>query len=93
MFTLLGVQILSIGSFAKVFSYAERFDRNTISLERVLNRVTLETGLLLGGALFLAGFAGCALGCLEMGRQRIWSPRGGARQFFSGPCGFSSAFR
>jgi glycosyltransferase involved in cell wall biosynthesis len=60
IFTLLGVQILSIGSFAKVFSYAERFDRNTVSLKRVLKRVTLEAGLLLGGALFLAGFAGCA---------------------------------
>jgi hypothetical protein len=60
IFTLLGVQILSIGSFAKVFSYAERFDRNTVSLKRVLRRVTLETGLLLGGVLFLAGFAGCA---------------------------------
>ena len=60
MFTLLGVQILSIGSFAKVFSYAERFDRNTVSLKRVLKRVRLETGLLLGGALFLMGCAGCA---------------------------------
>jgi len=60
IFTLLGVQILSIGTFAKVFSYSERFDRATISLKRVLKRVTLETGLLLGGVLFLAGFAGCA---------------------------------
>jgi glycosyltransferase involved in cell wall biosynthesis len=60
IFTLLGVQILSIGSFAKVFSYAERFDKNTVSIKRVLKRVTLETGLLLGGALLLAGFAGCA---------------------------------
>src|SRR5271163_1509891 len=59
IFTLLGVQILSIGTFAKVFSYAERFDRNTVSLKRLLKRVTLESGLLLGGALFLAGFAGC----------------------------------
>ena len=60
IFTLLGAQILSIGAFAKVFSYAERFDRGTVSLKRVLRRVTLETGLLAGGALFLAGFAGCA---------------------------------
>jgi glycosyltransferase involved in cell wall biosynthesis len=60
IFTLLGAQILSIGAFAKVFSYAERFDRGTVSLKRVLRRVTLETGLLLGGALFVAGFAGCA---------------------------------
>jgi len=59
IFTLLGVQILSIGAFAKVFSYAERFDRRSLSLRRVLKRVTLEAGLLLGGALFLAGFAGC----------------------------------
>jgi glycosyltransferase involved in cell wall biosynthesis len=60
IFTLLGAQILSIGAFAKVFSYAERFDRNTVSLKRVLRRVTLESGLLLGGALFLTGFVGCA---------------------------------
>lgn len=60
IFTLLGVQILSIGTFAKVFSYSERFDRGTVSLKRALKRVTLESGLLLGGALFLAGFAGCA---------------------------------
>ena len=61
IFTLLGAQILSIGAFAKVFSYAERFDRSgTVSLKRLLKRVTLESGLLLGGALFLSGFAGCA---------------------------------
>jgi len=60
IFTLLGAQILSIGAFAKVFSYAERFDRRSVSLRRVLKRVTLETGLLLGGGLSLMGFAGCA---------------------------------
>ena len=60
IFTLMGAQILSIGAFAKVFSYAERFDRGTVSLKRVLRRVTLESGLLVGGLLFIAGFAGCA---------------------------------
>jgi len=61
IFTLLGAQILSIGAFAKVFSYSERFDRRgTVSLKRVLKRVTLESGLALGGFLFLAGLAGCA---------------------------------
>jgi hypothetical protein len=60
IFTLLGMQILSIGAFAKVFSYAERFDRRSVSLRRLLKRVTLESGLFFGGALFLAGFAGCA---------------------------------
>src|SRR5580700_3613290 len=60
MFTLLGVQILSIGAFAKVFSYAERFDRKNVSLRRALTHVRFETGLLLGGGLFLVGFLGCA---------------------------------
>src|SRR5262249_21767104 len=60
IFTLLGVQILSIGAFAKVFSYAERFDTGTISLKRVLRRITLETGLVVGGIVFLAGLLGCA---------------------------------
>jgi len=60
IFTLLGVQILSIGAFAKVFSYAQRFDRHSVSLRRVLKSVTLETGLLAGGGLFLMGFTGCA---------------------------------
>jgi glycosyltransferase involved in cell wall biosynthesis len=60
IFTLLGVQTLSIGAFAKLFSYAERFDRGSVSLKRLLKRITLESGLLLGGALFLIGFSGCA---------------------------------
>ena len=59
-FTLLGAQIVSIGAFAKVFSYSERFDRGTVSLKRVLKRVTLETGLIVGGGLTLLGFGGCA---------------------------------
>jgi len=59
IFTLLGAQILSIGAFAKVFSYAARFDRGTISLKRLLKRITLETGLLFGGLILLAGLIGC----------------------------------
>jgi glycosyltransferase involved in cell wall biosynthesis len=59
IFTLLGVQILSIGAFAKVFSYAERFDRGNVSLNRVLAHVTLEKGLLLGGIVFAVGMGGC----------------------------------
>jgi glycosyltransferase involved in cell wall biosynthesis len=60
IFTLLGAQILSIGAFAKVFSYAARFDKGAISMKRGLRRITLESGLLVGAALFLTGFAGCA---------------------------------
>lgn len=61
IFTLLGAQVLSIGAFAKVFSYAERFDRGTISLKRALRRIKLESGLVFGGLLSLAGFIGCAV--------------------------------
>jgi len=60
IFTLLGVQILSIGAFAKVFSYAERFDRGNVSLKRALAHVTLESGLMIGGVVFAIGFGGCA---------------------------------
>jgi glycosyltransferase involved in cell wall biosynthesis len=61
IFTLLGAQILSIGAFAKVFSYSERFDRGTVSLKRALHRFNLEAGLIFGGGLLVTGFVGCAL--------------------------------
>lgn len=60
IFTQMGAEIIIVGLFAKVFSYAERFDRSPISLERLLRRVKLEHGLLAGAVLFLAGFAGSA---------------------------------
>ena len=60
IFTLMGAQIIAIGFFAKAFSYAERFDRNPVSLKRMLRHVQLEHGLALGGVLFLVGFLGCA---------------------------------
>jgi glycosyltransferase involved in cell wall biosynthesis len=60
IFTLMGAQLVAVGFFAKAFSYAERFDRNPISLKRMLRHVQLEHGLVLGGVLFLAGFLGCA---------------------------------
>jgi glycosyltransferase involved in cell wall biosynthesis len=59
IFTLMGAQIISVGFFAKVFSYAERFDRRSVSLRRLLKRVTLESGLLIGGISFLTGSIGC----------------------------------
>jgi glycosyltransferase involved in cell wall biosynthesis len=58
IFTLLGAQIISVGCFAKVFSYAERFDQKQVSLNRVLRRVKLEHGLLFGAFLALVGFVG-----------------------------------
>jgi glycosyltransferase involved in cell wall biosynthesis len=58
VFALLGAQVISIGLFAKVYSYAERFSPNQRSLERWLSRVKLEHGLILGAILALTGAAG-----------------------------------
>jgi hypothetical protein len=58
LFTLLGAQVGLIGLFAKVFSHTERFDQRNISLDRWLKRLSLETGLMTGSLLFLAGLLG-----------------------------------
>ncbi len=58
VFTLLGAQIISVGLFAKVFSYSERFDRQPRSLERWLKHVNLEQGLIAGTVLALIGLVG-----------------------------------
>jgi glycosyltransferase involved in cell wall biosynthesis len=58
IFTLLGVQIVFLGLFAKIFSYSERFDPNQRSLERWLKRISLEHGLIAGIALAAIGIAG-----------------------------------
>ena len=59
-FVLLGVQIISIGLFAKVFSYVERLDQRARSLGRALKRLQLEHGLFVGAVLALLGFLGNA---------------------------------
>jgi hypothetical protein len=58
IFALLGAQIISIGLFAKVYSFAERFSPNQRSLERWLSRVKLEHGLILGTILMMVGALG-----------------------------------
>ena len=60
LFTLLGMQIVSIGLFAKIFSYTERFDHSNVGLSRWLRRLSLESGLVAGTALALVGFIGDA---------------------------------
>lgn len=61
IFTLLGAQIISIGFFAKIFSYSERFAPTQEALERWLKRITFEHGLIVGGVMALIGFAGDVL--------------------------------
>jgi glycosyltransferase involved in cell wall biosynthesis len=58
LFTLLGVQIISIGMFAKIFSYTEQFDRGNLGLSRWLKRLSLESGLIGGCVLALVGLVG-----------------------------------
>src|SRR5207249_5119318 len=58
VFALLGMQIISIGLFAKVFSYTERLSPKQRSLERWLSRVKLEHGLMLGAGLAVTGASG-----------------------------------
>jgi hypothetical protein len=65
IFALTGAQILAIGAFAKVYSYAERFSPNQRSLARWLRRVKLEDGLMVGAALILIGGAGLSWLCWE----------------------------
>lgn len=58
VFALLGAQIISIGFFAKVFSFTERFSQSQHSLERWLKRVKLEHALTLGAIVATGGIAG-----------------------------------
>jgi glycosyltransferase involved in cell wall biosynthesis len=60
VFALTGTQIIAIGIFAKVYSYAERFAPKQRSLERWLQRVRLEEGLVCGALLTLSGASGIA---------------------------------
>jgi len=61
MLALVGMHVISIGLFVKVFSYTERLTRNQRCLERWLRTVKLEHGLLLGAALAALGFVGDAV--------------------------------
>jgi len=70
LFTLLGMQILVIGLFAKIFSYTERFDHSNVGLSRWLRRLPLEAGLLAGALLGLVGFLG------DVGVFWKWRERG-----------------
>jgi glycosyltransferase involved in cell wall biosynthesis len=58
MLVLVGVQIITIGIFARVFSYSERFSTPRRSTDKLLRRVTLEQGLACGALLLLIGAIG-----------------------------------
>jgi len=52
----LGVQIISMGLFAKVYSYERRFDREDRVLRTLARHFNLERGLILGLVILAAGF-------------------------------------
>jgi len=55
---LLGFQLVSFAAFTKVFAITEGLLPEDPRLNRVFRWITLETGLLLGGALMAIGLAG-----------------------------------
>jgi glycosyltransferase involved in cell wall biosynthesis len=57
LLTVLGVQILTTGLFAKAYSHAARLYTPDRTLRVLLRYFSLERGLLIGGLVFLAGFA------------------------------------
>jgi glycosyltransferase involved in cell wall biosynthesis len=57
LFTILGMQILMTGLFAKTYSQALRLGRGDRTLRFINHWFNLERGLLLGGVLFLTGLA------------------------------------
>jgi glycosyltransferase involved in cell wall biosynthesis len=57
IFSVVGFEILSLGLHTKTYSWSRRFDRDNRALARFYQRFTLETGLLLGSGLVMAGVA------------------------------------
>ena len=53
--SVVGFQTLSLGLHAKTYSWSRRFDQDNRALAGFYRQFTLETGLLLGGVLLLAG--------------------------------------
>jgi len=69
VFALTGSQIIATGTFAKVYSFAERFAPEQRSLARWLSRVKLEHGLIAGTLLLLLGGGGLFGLCLKWARS------------------------
>jgi hypothetical protein len=55
IFSVVGFEILSLGLHAKTYSWSRRFDRDNRALRTFYRRFTLESGLLIGGLVAVAG--------------------------------------
>jgi glycosyltransferase involved in cell wall biosynthesis len=74
LLTVLGFQILTTGLFAKAYSHAARLYAPDRTLRTLLSYFSLERGLIVGGVLFLAGFAldaGILIRWLASGRETL----------------------
>jgi len=74
LLTVLGFQILTTGLFAKAYSHAARLYVSDRTLQVLLRYFSLERGLVLGGVLFIAGFAldaAILIRWLQSGRETL----------------------
>ncbi|MEP6688558.1 MAG: glycosyltransferase family 2 protein [Gemmatimonadales bacterium] len=55
IFSVVGFEIVSLGLHAKTYSWSRRFDRDNRALSVFYRRFSLESGLVLGGALAVIG--------------------------------------
>ena len=53
---ILGTQVVSLGLFAKMFSYSEKFIIQNTVLVRMAKKLSLEVGLIIGFVVFFLGF-------------------------------------
>jgi hypothetical protein len=58
VFAVLGFQIASVGVFARVFSYSKPFHTKARFIERTLQAINLEQGLMVSAVLVLVGLVG-----------------------------------
>ncbi|MGN6391310.1 MAG: glycosyltransferase family 2 protein, partial [Gemmatimonadales bacterium] len=71
IFSVVGFEILSLGLHAKTYSWSRRFDRDNRALRTFYRRFTLESGLLLGGLVALAGAGILAVIVVEWMRSNL----------------------
>jgi len=69
--SVVGFEILSLGLHTKTYSWSRRFDRDNRALAGFYRRFSLETGLLLGAALVVAGGAVLATIVVEWMRSDL----------------------
>ena len=97
--SVVGFEILSLGLHAKTYSWSRRFDRDNRFLSGFYGRFKLETGLLLGLGLALAGVAILAVVVVEWLRSDLlplphpeWASFGATLTILGSSTMFSSLF-